>query len=356
MPKLPALPPAVPPFPLNPVILVLAFSQLIPSSVGAQGYFLKDFQYFRPIVADLRTSQNHVRIYRAGEVPFSNSTSQGDHWFVDGSFGERFSLLGYSFSTPDQEPFRNPGMSLFVDGAAHVLIDLNTESRDVINADYRIALGVALRVPFAPFLAFQYRFIHESSHIGDEYTLFASLQPGFRRYNVSYEANDLYAAIDHRASQVRSGLAQPFISYMRAFAGFRRLNTDRHDGFTGLFEPASPVLLAAQQEYHVGGELYFRGWQPPEQRADSGWWSRLFAFQNWFIATDLKRENRYDSQEPERTWSVNVVLGLIFGESLGVTGERTTRWEISYYNGVNPNGQFRQDKLSYLGFAFVIDF
>ena len=155
---------------------------------------MEDFQYFRPIVADVRTSQNHLRLYRAGEVPFSNSTSQGDHWFVDGSFGERFSLLGYNFSTPNQEPLRIPGVSLFVDGASHLLIDLNTESRDVINADYRIGLGVAVRAPFARFLAFQYRFSHESSHIGDEYTLFASRQPSFRRYNVSCEANELYAA------------------------------------------------------------------------------------------------------------------------------------------------------------------
>ena len=339
-----------------PVILVLAFSQLIPSSAWAQGYFMEDFQYFRPIVADVRTSQNHFRLYRAGEVPFSNSTSQGDHWFVDGSFGERFSLLGYNFSTANQEPLRIPGVSLFVDGASHLLIDLNTESRDVINADYRIGLGVAVRTPFARFLAFQYRFFHESSHIGDEYTLFASRQPSFRRYNVSYEANELYVAIDHRASPLGSGLPQPRISYMRAFAGFRHLNTDRYDGFTGLFEPVSPVLLVGQNEYHVGGELYFRAWQLPDQRPDAGWWSRLLAFQNWVIATDFKRENRYGSQEPERTWSINVVLGLIYGEGFGLTGERAVRYEVSYYNGVNPHGQFRQDKLSYVGINFIIDF
>ena len=173
-----------------PVILAfLAFGQLIPSSAWAQGYFLEDLQYFRPIVADVRTSQNHLRLYRAGGVPFSNSASQGDHTFVDASFGERFSLLGYSFPTSTREPLRIPGVSMFVDGASHLLIDLNTESRDVINADYRIGLGLAVRAPVARFLAFRYQFLHESAHIGDEYTLFASQQPNFRRYNVSFEAN-----------------------------------------------------------------------------------------------------------------------------------------------------------------------
>ena len=340
----------------TPIILIFAFSQLIPGSVWAQGYFLEDFQYFKPIVANVRTPQNHVRLYRAGEVPFSNSTSQGDHWFVDASFGERFSLLGYGFSTTNQEPFRSPGVSMFVDGASHLLIDLNTESRDVINADYQVGLGVAVRLPFARFLAFQYRFFHESAHIGDEYTLFASPQPSFRRYNISYEANELYAAIDHRAPPFRSGVPQARISYMRAYAGFRRLNTDRYAGFTGLFEPASPILLDDQKEYHVGGEVYLRVWQTPEQREDASWWSRMFSFQNVFMATDFKRENRYDSLEPERTWSFNVVLGLIYGESLGLTGQRTVRYEVNYYNGINPHGQFRQDKLSYVGFNFVIDF
>jgi len=338
------------------VILFLALFQLIPCSAWAQGYFMKDFQYFRPLIADVRISQNHLRLYRAPEVPFSNSTSEGNHWFVDAGFGERFSLLGYNFSTPNQEPLRIPGVSLFVDGASHLLIDLNTESRDVINADYRIGLGVATRLPFAPFLSFRYSFFHESSHIGDEYTLFASRQPSFRRYNVSYEANELYTAVDHRPSRLESELRPLTISYMRAFGGFRHLHTGGYDGFTGLFEPASPIVLVGQNEYHLGGELYFRGWQAPDQRADAGWWSRMMSFQNLVIATDFKRENRYDSQEPERIWSVNIVLGLIYGESLGVTGERTVRYELNYYHGVNPHGQFRQDKLSYLGLNFVIDF
>ncbi|MCH7857799.1 MAG: DUF1207 domain-containing protein, partial [Gemmatimonadetes bacterium] len=82
----------------------------------------------------------------------------------------------------------------------------------------------------------------------------------------------------------------------------------------------------------------------------------MFSFQNVFIATYFKRENRYDSLEPEPAWSFNVVLGLIYGESLGLTGQRTVRYEVNYYNGINPHGQFRQDKLSYVGFNFVIDF
>ena len=114
--------------------------------------------------------------------------------------------------------------------------------------------------------------------------------------------------------------------------------------------------LAGQNEYHVGGEIYLRGYQAPDQRSYAGWWSRLFAFQNLFMGTDFKRENRYDSLEPERTWSINVVLRLIYGESFGVTGERTVRYEVNYFNGVNPHGQFRQDRLSYLGLNFVIDF
>ena len=165
--------------PIIPVFLTLC--TLLPGSARAQGHFMEDYQHFKPILADVRASHNHLRLYRAGGVPFSNSTSQGDHWFVDASFGERFSLVGYSFSTPNREPLRIPGVSMFVEGASHILVDLNTESRDVINADYRVGLGVAMRLPFAPFLAFQSRFFHESSHIGDEYTLFASRQPEFRR-------------------------------------------------------------------------------------------------------------------------------------------------------------------------------
>ena len=334
----------------------LALCTFLPGPARAQAYFLENFQYFRPIIADVRTSQNHLRLYKAPAVPFSNSTSEGNHWFIDSGFGERFSFLGYSFRPPNPEPLRNAGVSLFVDGASHLLIDLNTKSRDVINADYRIGMGLALRPPFWSFLALRGRFIHESSHLGDEYSLFASRQAEFRRFNVSYEAAEVYAAVDRPAPGLASGQPQQLISYVRAFAGLRHLYTKGYDGFTGQFEPAGSIFLVSQKEFHVGGEMYFRGWPMPDQRAGAGWWSGLLSFQNVFIATDFKRENRLDPQTPERVWSVNAIVGVIYGEAFARSGGRTVRWELSYYNGINPHGQFRKDDLSYWGFNFVIDF
>ena len=106
----------------------------------------------------------------------------------------------------------------------------------------------------------------------------------------------------------------------------------------------------------MGGELYLRGWPPSAERPEAGWWSRLLAVQNLFLAADFKRENRYDPSAPEPAWSVNVILGVIYGASFGETAQRTVRYEINYYNGLNPHGQFRQYELSYWGLAFVIDF
>jgi len=112
-------------------------------------YFLKDYQYFKPMIANLRTSQNHLRTYRAKAVGFSNSTSTGKHWFIDPAFGGYFPILGYNFAEIEDStiPMRLPGFAVFVDGSTHLLLDMNTQSSDVINTDYRIGFGFALRAP-----------------------------------------------------------------------------------------------------------------------------------------------------------------------------------------------------------------
>ena len=145
--------------------------QFIASSLLAQdaepnvSYFLKDYQYFKSMVANLRTSQNHVRVYWDDEVAFSNSTKDGTHRFFDTGFGGYFPFLGWKFHKIDSTsiPMRNRGIVLFIDGATHLLLDWNTASRDVINTDYRIGIGIVSR--FQRHLAVRAMVFHESSHL-----------------------------------------------------------------------------------------------------------------------------------------------------------------------------------------------
>jgi len=333
------------------------FAQEVDSTLS---YFLKDFQFFKPMIANLRTPQNHARFYCADAVDFSNSTKTGKHLFFDPSFGGYFPFLGWKFADIDSNsiPLRTPGVALFLDGAAHLLLDFNTASSDVINADYRIGGGIAGRFNWLTFLAFRYRFFHESTHIGDEYTLFASLQPGFRRYNISYEAHEIYLSIDHYVTKQRPiKFLNKNVSYMRAYAGTRFLSKDSYDGFTGLFESANPIILTGKNEHQLGGEIFFRGKPAPDELSNDPWLSRLFSFQYVVFAVDLGFQDKYDiSLEPSRVWSTNIVLGLVYGENFRIDRGRTVRWQLNYYSGINPHGQFRNKKIRYIGLDYIIDF
>ncbi len=325
-------------------------------TLKSRSYFLKDFQYYKPMIADLRTPQNHARFYQADAVKFSNNDegrNDEDHIFFDPSFGEYFPIFGFNFiKETEDKAMVLPGIAFFIAGSAHMMLDFYTVSNDVINTDYRVGVGAAMRFPLIHKLSARYRFFHESTHLGDEYTLSAALNPDFRRYNVSYEANELYLALDHLASPRHWG----HFLYGRIYGGKRWLNTDSFQGFTGDYLETARLQVGEKNEIESGAEVLLQGWPDPEQNSGWGWLRKLLAPQYLFIATDFQHHNKYAVVNPQRVWSKNYVLGIIYGQYLALIGERTVRWQINYYDGINPHGQFRMEDLRYIGLDYVIDF
>ena len=327
------------------ILIVLAGWLLVQPALAREGrfYVLTDEQYYKPMLANIRTPVNHLRLYRDEAVRFSNSTRPGDHTFWDVAYGGFFPLAGIRFDTSDPDnPMRRSGLALFVSGSAHVLLDFDTQSSDVINNDYRLGAGVALRFPGSlGFLSLRYRFFHESSHVGDEFTLSASDFESFRRYNVSYEANELYAAVDHYREA--DGLLG--FSYLRLYGGGRvKAKEALFEDFRDR-DPALALKTADRNEVQVGGELLFKGWERP--------W--LFLLPQYFaVAGEGYRRDRYALLDPEKVWSVNVAGGIIFGRYF--QSDRTVRWLVNYYKGVHPHGQFRTTEIEYVGIDLSISF
>lgn len=326
-------------------------------------YFLKDYQYFKPMIANVRTSQNHLRMYWGRQVGFTNSTKDGKHLFIDPSFGGSFPVFGFNKNEINKLtiPMRIPGIAVYVDGSAHLLLDMNTASRDVINTDYRFGFGLVGRAPKYTFISARGRLFHESTHIGDEYTLYASKQSAFRRYNVSYEAYEVFLALDHNYIRLDSDgkkliPASSWLSYTRAYVGWRHRKKADYEGFTGLFEPSEPIILTGKDDWEFGGEVYFRGAEPVEMRPDACWCSKLVSPQKYVIALDFSRDDQLKPLKSERIWSTNLVFGFIYGDFLGIEKGNTVRWQLSFYNGVNPHGQFRTEKTSYYALDYIIDF
>lgn len=342
------------------VVFLLLLSS---NSEGRKDYILENFRYYKPTIADIRTSTNMMRLYRSDPVDFtvSKDAEAEDHLFWDVSFGGVIPLVGYNFTyDPDSGPARNPmeitGIMMFVDASANMLLDFDAESAAIINTDYRVGLGLATRLPGSmKNIGLRYRFFHESAHIGDEYSLFGSQEYGdsFLRYNVSYEAHDVFASID-RYTPWGDPLLPLRIAYLRTYGGYRWFTEGfdfaaRRGIFQELNDRTAP-LRSSDYETQVGGEVYFRAFR--EQTGPL--FIRRLKFQYLFVAADFYYRDLYAIDTPEKKWSTNVMAGIVSGHFF--EGERDFRLFVNYYDGVQPHGQFRKDILSYLGIGIASDF
>src|SRR6185436_401482 len=75
-------------------------------------------------------------------------------------------------------------MQLGLQGGIFSIFDMDADSKDLVNADYRIALPLSYQRGRVSALA---RLLHQSSHLGDEFLLRNRVE----RVNLSYEAFDL---------------------------------------------------------------------------------------------------------------------------------------------------------------------
>ena len=175
------------------------------------------------------------------------------------------------------------------------IFDLDSESFDLVNADYLVGLPVTLR--YEDFSA-MFRFFHQSSHLGDEFLL----RTKTNRINLSYEAIDLK-------------LSYEFGDVVRLYAG---------GGF--LFDQTPSNLDPFSVQY--GLEL-----RSPWPSRESRW--RPIA------AVDVK-------QQEENNWSADISARAGI-EIDGVLLTRKLQILIEYFSGHSPNGQFYKDKVEYIG-------
>ena len=336
------------------IVVVELLVGLPTNSEARKDYTLEDFRYFKPMIADIRTQIHQMRFYRSDAIDFSNAEAIEDHLFWDVSYGGSFPIYGYNFEYdsekgPAENSMEISGITTFIETSAHMLLDFDAESDSVISMDFRIGGGVSLRLPrWFKNIAFRYKFFHESTHLGDEYALDAvRLFPvDFRRYNVSYEAHDLFASLDHYTPWGKKGL--PFrIAYLRGYGGHRFFTKE---GSFPEFNGQGGPLKASDNESQVGAEIYLRGW---EKQSGPLLFRRL-KFQYLVAAADFYYRDRYDLDTPEKIWSTNFVVGVVYGYLF--EGKRTLKFLLNYYNGVHPHGQLRNGEIQYVGISVATDF
>jgi|LQYC01.1.fsa_nt_gi hypothetical protein len=244
---------------------------------------------FRPLIADPKQPQFFVSINR-----FKSSGVR--YTMASVGFGETFGLYRF-FGNHEGD-----GLQLSVEGALFAQFNLDTPSRDLINADYTIGFPVTFRHGDN---SLRFRIYHQSSHLGDEFLLSANPP---NRVNLSYEALDLI--------------------YSREWRGYRV-----YGGGEYLIdkEPDDLKPMGA----HWGIE--YRGSKPLL------WNGRPIA------GVDIK-----NLEEHKWAFDTSVKAGLEFGHPN--PGHRRLRLMAEWYKGYDPHGQFYLNKVESFGMGVSLGF
>ena len=243
---------------------------------------------FRPLLADPRWPHFSVAYQHYIDDPELQNVGAT-------SFGETFPILRGDLPAGQWE--------VGLQAAVFAIFDLDSSSKDLINADYWVGIPLVYRLDGFSVLG---RFFHQSSHLGDEFLL----RDRTTRVNLSYEEFDII-------------LSQELGRWLRVYGG---------GGYLFDQDPSDLKHWSTQ----VGTEL-----QSP--------WTFLGEVVRPLAAVDLQNheETNWDSDVSVRA-GFQLESPTFKSAKLQLLGE--------YYDGHSPNGQFFERTIRYVGFGAHVYF
>ena len=195
------------------------------------------------------------------------------------------------------------GVQLSLQAGIFAQFDLDSESFDLLNADYIVGLPLTMH---AGWFSARARLYHQSSHLGDEFLL---RPQDSVRVNLSFESAEMILSAD---------------------AGPLRL----YGGGEYLFNRSPDDL----EHYVAHGGVELRPMRPSLPMGPLG-------LVRTVAAVDLKA-----SQEQDWKPSVSVRAGLEF-DRRRMSDPPARRWSLLFesYSGPSPYGQFFREKIQYAG-------
>jgi hypothetical protein len=257
----------------------------------AKGFVaLPEGDVFCPLLADPKTAHSYLAYVRG------TSTSPLGTDLASIGIGDHFAFARWNGSRPGD------GIQVGLEGSVFAQFDLNTESYDLINADYLLGLPVTFRWGVVSGRA---RVFHQSSHLGDEFVLHSRIP----RENFSFESADGILSVDGGP--------------LRLYAG-------------GEYLLHSIPANLASWVLHGGVELRQRSGAIPLGEFAS---ARLVA------AGDVKSVEDLDWEA-----AISAVAGFEFTRP-HEGGHASRPWSVlgHYYTGPSPYGQFFRSDVTYYG-------
>jgi Protein of unknown function (DUF1207) len=243
---------------------------------------------FRPLLADPRWPHFSVAYQHYIDDPELQNVGAT-------SFGETFPILRGDLPAGQWE--------VGLQAAVFAIFDLDSSSKDLINADYWVGIPLVYRLDGFSVLG---RFFHQSSHLGDEFLL----RDRTSRVNLSYEEFDTI-------------LSQELGRWLRVYGG---------GGYLFDQDPSDLKHWSTQ----VGMEL-----QSPSA----------------FLGEVVRPLAAVDLQNHEETnWDSDVSVRA--GFQLESPSFKSAKLQLlgEYYDGHSPNGQFFERTIRYVGFGAHVYF
>ena len=278
--------------------LVFWISILALSLISAQVFAYEDAkttvfpigELFEPLVADVKEAQFSTGLHQV------DSSGQLDKFTAAVvSYGEHFGLARWQTTTTKQ-------WQVSIVGALFAQFNMDSASKDLINADYTIGLSGSHRSGSA---SYRLRVLHQSSHLGDEYLLGESAA---ERVNFSLEAIDFLASHKWDEFRLYGG-----VEYM--------LNIEPSD--------LDRTTLKLGGEYHGTEPRLFNG--------------------RWLAGIDMT-----EFEGDDLNVNITVKFGLEFGKA--GSGNRRIRVMLERYKGKSPFGQFYDVDISSYGVSTYLLF
>lgn len=237
---------------------------------------------FEPLLADPREPRFFVSARH-----YDTDVARG--WFTEVGYGEDFPI------------YQRGDWQVGISGGLFGLFDLESESFDLINADYTVGMPLTWRRGAS---SARVRLYHQSSHLGDEFLLRGRAD----RVNLSFEALDVLLARD--------------LGPWRVYGGGEALVHREPADLDRLMVHAGAEYLAEPRDF-LGRGLYGRP----------------------VAGVDVKSRQ-------EHGWSADVSLKAGWQFEAGGSG-RLVRLLLEAFRGHSPHGQFYADRIDYLGLGVV---
>ena len=264
-----------------------------PASDEPLTIYLAPGRLFEPLIADPRWPHFFASYNYYTKDPSTPGSSKEIQHVASIGFGETISIVRKSYANG----FR---YEAGVQAGVFAIFDIDSDSKDLINADYFGGPYAAFRYNDLSILTRVYR---QSSHLGDEYILREAID-GQQRVNLSYEAVDLIVSYE-----LPHGL--------RVYGGGAYLfGTD----------PESLEPWAVQ---------YGAEWRAPFTLGGTSGVRPIAA-----VDLQNREENDWDTDFSLR-------VGVQF-EDPGRFSQRLALM-LEFYDGRSPNGQFYTDRIQFLG-------